>query len=272
MVGLLAKAGCRVLASATTGYGGVLLQQAGAGEVRVGSMDVLAMTRFIEENGVDVVVDATHPFAVEARANAQTAAAAAGTMYIRLEREAEEMPENPLVVRVPGYEEAARLSASLGEVIFLTTGSKTLGVFIREAVAAGRRLVARVLPQPDVVSRCLALGLAPRDVIAMQGPFSRELNRAMFREYGARVVVTKDSGPAGGLKEKVLAALDLGLPVVVVQRPPGTPAADGHALEADSRCRVVRRAEEVVRLVCDWFRHGAQRVPIGLGDKEGGAV
>lgn len=264
----LAHAGFHVLASATTDYGGKLLKKAGAGVVSVGAMDVSAMKWFIEENGVGMVVDATHPFATEARSNARAAAAASGTAYIRLEREAGDIPEHPLIRRVASYEEAARLAVTLGEVIFLTTGSKTLGIFVNVAAAWGRRVVARVLPQPDIVDRCLALGLAPRDVVAMQGPFSRELNRAMFQEYGAEVIVTKESGPTGGLREKVLAALDLGLTVVMIERPGMAPAGHGMDNQGGLRCVVARRTEEVVRLVIENSgRGGGSWQPPRAGDQ-----
>jgi len=101
----------------------------------------------------------------------------------------------------------------------LTTGSKTLPGFAAAARRSGKRLVVRVLPDPGVLAGCFALGLKSSDVIALQGPVSYELNRALFCAYRAEVLVTKESGPAGGTAEKIAAALDLGMRVVVVERP-----------------------------------------------------
>jgi len=67
--------------------------------------------------------------------------------------------------------------------------------------------------------RCQSLGLLPRDIIAMQGPFSYAMNKVMFADYEAQVVVTKDAGVIGGTDTKMAAARDLGIPVVVVRRP-----------------------------------------------------
>ncbi|MBC7324564.1 MAG: precorrin-6A/cobalt-precorrin-6A reductase, partial [Moorella sp. (in: Bacteria)] len=53
-----------------------------------------------------------------------------------------------------------------------------------------------------------------------QGPCSYELNRALYRQFNVDVVVTKDSGTTGGVMAKVQAALDLGLVVIVIRRPP----------------------------------------------------
>ena len=60
----------------------------------------------------------------------------------------------------------------------------------------------------------------PGDIVALQGPFSKELNMALFREFQADVMVTKNSGSVGGTDSKISAAMDLGMTVVVVQRPP----------------------------------------------------
>ncbi len=219
VVAALSASGFRVLATAVTGYGCDLLGQAGAAELRAGAMDQQGMEEFIGREGVCAVIDATHPYAEEVSRNARNACQRSGIQYLCFERGSSPLGQNPLVRRAKGYEEAARLAADLGEVIFLTTGSKTLRTFVEAARAKGRRVVARVLPQPGVVDHCIGLGLTPRDIVAMQGPFSRELNRALFQEYGASVVVTKDSGEAGGVSAKVGAALDLNLPVVVIDRP-----------------------------------------------------
>ena len=61
--------------------------------------------------------------------------------------------------------------------------------------------------------------MTPKDIIALQGPFTREFNREMFRQYGADVIITKNSGTIGGTDTKFSAADDLGLPVILVDKP-----------------------------------------------------
>jgi precorrin-6A/cobalt-precorrin-6A reductase len=84
---------------------------------------------------------------------------------------------------------------------------------------AGRRVVVRVLPDHQVIEKVRSMGVAPKDIVAMQGPFSKEMNRITFKMYNASVIVTKDSGRAGGTDTKIAAALQLKIPVVLIKRP-----------------------------------------------------
>ncbi len=81
------------------------------------------------------------------------------------------------------------------------------------------RLYARVLPDVRSLEKCFAAGLLPAHILAMQGPFSGELNAAVYEQWQIRHVVTKDSGGAGGVREKVLPALSMGIHVVMIRRP-----------------------------------------------------
>ena len=142
---------------------------------------------------------------------------------------------------VHSYEEAAETAAGLGRHIFLTTGSRNLARFVHAAAAFDCVLTARVLPTAEVVALCAELGLTPAQIIAMQGPFSRALNRAMYEKYEADVIVTKNSGTVGGTDAKFQAAEDLGLPVVVIDRP------------VLSYPHLAHTAEEVLTFVADIY-------------------
>jgi precorrin-6x reductase len=76
-----------------------------------------------------------------------------------------------------------------------------------------------MLPGIEGLQTCLELGYPSAHRICMQGPFSRELNRAMFAAAGAAILVTKNSGPQGGFTEKLEAAGDLGMRVALLTRP-----------------------------------------------------
>lgn len=231
----LASRGWPVVVSVATPYGAELARCGFDGEVLVGRRDSSGFAALIGERGVEVVVDATHPFAVEARRNARRAAVQCQVPYLRFTRPPEPLPAHPLIRLAPDFAAAARLAAAHGPVIFLTTGSKTLPFFLPAARAAGRRVVARVLPEPEVIAACREQGLLPRDIVALQGPVTEELNRALFRAYGATVVVTKESGGSGGQAAKIKAALDLGIPLVVVRRPPEEPGSFYEAAELIKR-------------------------------------
>ncbi|MFD1908545.1 precorrin-6A/cobalt-precorrin-6A reductase [Paenibacillus rhizoplanae] len=81
------------------------------------------------------------------------------------------------------------------------------------------RLTVRLLPCLENLEKCQALGIEQRNIIALQGPFSREMNEALYRQYGTRVMITKESGAEGSVDEKLHAALDMGLYVILIMRP-----------------------------------------------------
>ena len=81
------------------------------------------------------------------------------------------------------------------------------------------RCYPRVLPMADSLERCLTLGFPPKNIICMQGPFSRELNVALLRQYHIQTLVTKDTGGYGGFREKAEAAREAGCALLVVERP-----------------------------------------------------
>lgn len=166
----------------------------------------------------------------------------AGIPFIQMVRPATALPAHPLVVPVDTWEEAAQHAATCGETVFLTTGSNNLAVFCQCGALAGKRLVVRVLPEHQIVRKCQELGIPPRDIVALHGPFSREFNRQMFKAYHADVVVTRDSGPQGGTTAKIQAALSLGIPVVVIRR-----AAQADAITAAGPAAVMAQLERLDR-------------------------
>jgi precorrin-6A/cobalt-precorrin-6A reductase len=72
---------------------------------------------------------------------------------------------------------------------------------------------------PTFIKNIIDLGLPPANIIAVKGPFTKEFNRALFKEFRADVIVTKASGDSGGLKSKIEAAVELRIEIIVIQRP-----------------------------------------------------
>ena len=169
---------------------------------------------------VSVVVDVSHPLPIEISKAIENLEKEKQVKLIQYLREETQLPDHPLIYRVNNWTEAARKASELGETIFLTTGSYKLEEFLAYQTVRGKRVVVRVLPEHRVIKKCQDLGIPPRDIMAMQGPFSRALNREMFRSFKAGVIVTKDSGPAGGTDVKISAALDLKIPIVIIKRLP----------------------------------------------------
>lgn len=214
----LREAGYEVIASVVSEYGRELVAQSGV-PVQAAAMNEQELQQFVIQHGIRLMIDATHPYAVNVSRNARQVAANLHIPCLRYERPDSALPIYAKLVLAPDMQRAAEMAVGLGKTVFLTTGSHSLPLF--RAAAAGRdcRLIARVLPQPEVIADCIANGFSPADIIAAQGPFSQELNRELFRAYGADVMVTKNSGAIGGTDAKIAAAIELGLIIVVVQRP-----------------------------------------------------
>lgn len=211
--------GYPILASVVTEHAANNLRESGL-KARFGRLDESAMLELFQEVGVTLLVDASHPFAEEAHRTAMKAAASQGIPYIRFEREHQNFADHPLISYVETYEQAAILAAQKKGSVMLTTGSKTLQIFTEQLGGqAGVRLVARMLPRADNMEKCAALGVGQQDIIAMQGPFSRSLNEALYQHYGTTVMVTKESGGPGAVDEKVEAALGMGIEVIIIGRP-----------------------------------------------------
>ncbi|MFB4164081.1 precorrin-6A reductase [Alteribacillus sp. JSM 102045] len=210
--------GHSLLASVVTEEAAVKLESSGI-SARVGRLTAEQMAAVLQENMANVVVDASHPFAEEASRHAIQAAKEAGIPYIRYERSSINTYDEK-VQKVDSYEEAAMKAREKGGTIFLTTGSKTLPVFANKLVNDERvRMICRMLPRAENMEKCKNLGIAQQDIVAMQGPFSKELNQALYKQFGVDTVVTKESGKQGSFDEKVTAALELGLEVILIKRP-----------------------------------------------------
>ena len=214
---LMSSSGVEVTACAATEYGGELLEAAGTLKVRSGRMDRDEMEAFIKEGDFDLVIDATHPYAQEVTRNIREASGKAGKEYLRLLRGNSEMPSGAVYVRDTA-EAAEYLDGTEGAVL-LTTGSKELASY-SSVKGFSERVWARVLPLEDSLRLAEEAGLSSGRIIAMQGPFTEEMNEAMLRMTGASYMVTKMSGNIGGFREKMDAALKCGVTPVVIGRPP----------------------------------------------------
>ena len=215
----LVQKGYMVLATAATTYGGQLLDETGASETVARPLNEQEMFNLIADRGIKALIDITHPYAEAVSQMAVKVCEETALPYIRYERQEIQLPKHPLIIHTADYRLAAEKAMLMGETVFLTTGSKTLNIFIQAAYSHKRRVIARVLPHPKVLQHCLDLGLTPADIVAMQGPFTKEMNLSMLRHYHASVLVTKNSGTVGGLPSKVEAALELQITVVIVDRP-----------------------------------------------------
>jgi precorrin-6A/cobalt-precorrin-6A reductase len=209
---LVGQPGLRVVSSLAGRVSNPVLP---AGEVRVGGFGGAAgLAAWARAEGVDAVVDATHPFAETISAHAVEACALAGVPLLRLARPAWTPRDGDDWHGAGSLDEVAALLPSLGTRVFLTTGRQGLASF---AALDELWFLIRCVDPPG--------GLLPanREVLLARGPYEREPERALMRRHGIDVLVTKNSG--GPLTAgKLDAARDLGIPVVMVGRPAATAA------------------------------------------------
>lgn len=179
----------------------------------IGRLDYAGMVNFIREKSIDTVVDMSHPYALEVTKNARAASETTGAGYIRFSRRSSD-PEG--CVFTASAEQCASYLEGLKGCVFFTTGTKDIRAF--ERVRGGNRFVYRVLPTAFSIRECMENGIRMEDIIAILGPVSEELNHSMFKAYKADYVVMKDSGEAGGTREKINACMRLGITSIVIQR------------------------------------------------------
>ena len=204
-----------VLACVATEYGSRSLKESSSLHVQAGRLDENEMKELFSREKPELVLDATHPYAAEVTRNIRKACEEAEVSYTRILRTGTGQ-QNAVYVK-DTQAAAEHLKGTTGNVL-LTTGSKELAAFT-SVPDYKERLFARVLSLPSVIESCQALGFEGRNLIAMQGPFSMEMNRAMLTQYECRYLVTKDSGKAGGFLEKIQAAEACGATVVIIGRP-----------------------------------------------------
>lgn len=218
LAGQLADSGNELIVSVATEYGRETVAAHYPGlAVRAGRMGVEARRRELVDSGATAIVDATHPFATEISSQLMGIAAELDIPYVRYERPPSEVSYPCILCR--DMEEAANRAVDTGQRIFLATGSKELATFLTHQDAKKRDWFVRITPETASLQRAVDLGIPRSCICAMQGPFSGEMNEALWRSWHIDCVVTKESGEAGGFSAKAAAAESLGIPLFVVLRP-----------------------------------------------------
>ncbi len=213
---LSARGSCEVFISSLTEFGSSLVQGLENVTSLTGRLLPEDIEGLLKDRSFSLVIDATHPYAAGVSVSIANAAAACDVPLYRVLREEE--PQGPWN-GVESPQEAARYVAGRPGNVLLTTGSKDLPVYAAEIGDFTERVFARILPVASSLEAATELGLAVDHIIAMKGPFSKELNCALIRDLNIGILVTKASGNAGGFWEKVDAANECGIELVVIHRP-----------------------------------------------------
>jgi precorrin-6A/cobalt-precorrin-6A reductase len=185
------------------------------GRVRSGGFGgAAAMADYLNDHGVDAVIDATHPFAAQISTNAATACDAAAVPRLVLSRPGWNAQPGDNWVEFENIDEAAQGLSRLGQRAFLTVGVQELSPF---ASLADIWFLVRLVEVPTD-----PLPLANHEIITGRGPFSVADELTLMESHKIDVLVTKASG-GDSTAAKLEAARRLGLPVAMVRRPPAPP-------------------------------------------------
>jgi precorrin-6A/cobalt-precorrin-6A reductase len=183
------------------------------GAVRQGGFGgVAGLVTYLQTQQIDCLIDATHPFAAQISWNAAQATTRLGIPHLMLVRSAWQAEAGDRWFDVESSEAAAALLPSIANRIFLTIGRQELSAF---AHLEPLWFVMRMIDPPHPPT-------PPGEVILARGPFSLGAERELMQRYHIQAIVSKNSGGTATYA-KILAARELGLPVVMIQRP-ATPA------------------------------------------------
>lgn len=218
--------------------------------IHVGRMNTEEMEDFFRKESPDMIIDATHPYAVEVTENIRKAAEAyqreqqtEGKVYYRVLRKLTDggVTDEDLLhagnAKISYHEDMQQAVAYLQSTegnILATTGSKQAEELCKLKDFA-ERVYLRILPNEEMRSKCLALGFLPEHIICMQGPFSRESNEQILREYDIHYLLTKQSGKAGGYPEKAEAARNCGVELVALVPPQET-----EGVSVEQMCEIMK--------------------------------
>ncbi|WP_310422683.1 cobalt-precorrin-6A reductase [Chamaesiphon sp. VAR_48_metabat_135_sub] len=198
------------LAVITSLAGRTIAPKALAGAVRIGGFGgEVSLVEYLQTENIDLLIDATHPFAARISGNAAGAATRVGIPRLMLIRPGWVRSDLDDWIEVESVEAAVGAIPTRVERIFLTIGRQQLAPF---ASLADKWCLMRSIDPPDPI-----IPLPPGELLLDRGPFSLEQELQLLRDYRIQAIVSKNSG-GDATYAKIIAARELGLPVIMVQR------------------------------------------------------
>ena len=203
-----------IIVSTATEYGAKLIENL---PVKTSSkkMDKEAMLKFVESNKITKVIDTSHPYAFEVSKNAMDVAEEKNIQYFRFEREKVDI----LPKKYKNFEKIENLIKYIENLegnILVTLGSNNVPLF--KDLKNLPNIYFRILSRWDMVKRCEDNNILPKNIIAMQGPFTENLNTAMMEQFNIKYLITKKAGDTGGEREKVSACDKLDVEIIYLDK------------------------------------------------------
>lgn len=178
------------------------------------AMSLKDMEKFVFENNIKRIFDFSHPYAVEVSQNAMEVSKIKNIKYFRFERK---MLDYKNSINFYNIDEIINFIKDIDENILVTLGTNNIEKF--KNLKNLEKIYFRILPVEISIKKTEEIGIKAKNIIGIQGPFSKEFNEAIYKNYDIKYVITKESGTTGGEQEKIEAAEKLGVISVVLKRP-----------------------------------------------------
>ena len=204
------------------------LTDSSCADVNVGRLDKDQMVSLFNHEEPDLIIDATHPFAIEVTQNIRQALKESGCQgeYVRINRSKVDISKmtdkyKNQIITVKNTEEAVDIMMKMAakQRVLLTTGIKTAGEYIKADPDIAKNIYLRIIPSEESFREAAVLDFDMRHLIAMEGPFTKEMNAAIIRQYNIGLLITKNSGEGSGIREKLEACIDEGIKAIVIDAP-----------------------------------------------------
>ena len=207
-----------IVISTATNYGGELLKKYKFKHLNTEPLDEEGFKNLIKDFNIRVFVDASHPYAKEVSKTLMKACYDLNIEYIRYERKSYlDDIRNEKIIKIDSYEDLVEVLKDIEGNVLNTTGSNNAGLI--NSLNIENRIIHRVLPMPNILQKLIDSGIKVEDIIAIKGPFGKEINNGIIKEYKIKAVITKDSGLEGGIKEKIESAIENDISLIVISRP-----------------------------------------------------
>ena len=220
----LAIAGMNIIASFSSIYGKESIDDylKDLGEriiVNGGKLDLAEILNLIENYKIKIIIDATHPFAINITKNAMVAAEVKKIKYIRFERKELPVVKEKNIHYFDSFKSSLNFLIGLSGNIFFTIGSNNLKEYSIIICDLSREIYIKILPTVESINKAIKAGVKTKQIIAFYGFWGKDILKSFIFEKSIKAVVTKQSGASGGENEKILASKETGCSLIVIKRP-----------------------------------------------------
>ena len=212
---------CHILTTTTTEYGAKLAREGGSDETIARPLPKDEIMEIINKENYDLLIDATHPFASHITQTSSSISRELDLPYIRFERPTTNLEgiDTSNLHYADSFDEAGKMIAKRfrkGNILHFA-GANTMEDILKHVTVD--RFYPRILKVESSIEKCERLGVDPTHIIPMTGAASIEENLELIEKYDAGVMITKESGEIGGVIEKIQAANEKNIAIVMIQRP-----------------------------------------------------